>query len=114
MLNVEKQALGEVVIWRCSGALVRGADLDHFQEVVTAEAARHMVLDLEEIQAMDAAGLGVLVYLHHWSLQSGVQLAIANMSCRVRSLLELTNLESILPVESVPHLAASAAPLYAA
>ena len=114
MLKIERENLGEVIIYRCRGAIVRGAEADHLQEAVTAEAARSIVLDLEQVEAVDAAGLGVLVYLYHWSLQSGAQLAIANVGPRVRALVELTNLDSVLPLEQWRPESAAPLPLHAA
>jgi anti-anti-sigma factor len=114
MLKIERETVGEIVIYRCAGAIVRGAEADRLQEIVTHEPARQIILDLDQVEAVDAAGLGVLVFLYHWSLQSGVHLAMAHLGPRVKSLLELTNLDAVLPLESWQLETESGAPLHAA
>jgi anti-anti-sigma factor len=114
MLNIEREMLGEIAVYRCAGAIVRGAEADRLQEVVVRELGQNIILDLDQVDAIDAAGLGVLVYLYHWSAQAGARLAITHLTPRVRSLLELTNLDSILPVESWRVETESGSPLHAA
>ena len=53
-------------------------------------------VDLEQVQAIDAAGLGLLVELHCQALNNSGDLTIANPSPCVRRLMALTNLESVL------------------
>ena len=114
MLKMVRDNLGEIVVWRCAGAIVRGEDLDLLQETIVAEPARHIILDLDHVEAVDAAGLGELVYLYHWSVQQGIEFAITNLNPRVRALMELTNLDTILPIEGLHSESVAQVPLHAA
>jgi len=114
MLKIEREILDDIAIYRCHGAIVRGAEAECLQETVAREQAEHIVLDLSQVDSIDAAGLGALVYLHHWSRQTGSRIAITHLTERVRGLLELTNLDSILPIESWRVHSDTGTPLHAA
>jgi hypothetical protein len=62
------------------------------------------VLDLAEITAMDAAGVGVLVSLHWWAKTTGARLKLMNLTSRVEDLLHLFNLRSVFKICSVPEM----------
>jgi len=62
------------------------------------------VLDLAEIIAVDAAGLGILVSLRAWAKESGVVLKLMNLTPRVQDLLELTNLKSAFQICSAQEM----------
>jgi hypothetical protein len=55
---------------------------------------RAVILDLADINAVDARGLGVLVSLRAWAKETGTALKLMNMHPRVEKLIELTNLKS--------------------
>jgi anti-anti-sigma factor len=59
---------------------------------------RRLVVDLAGIERVDSAGLGELVMLHMWADGMGYAVAFASPNARVRNLLELTNLVSLLDV----------------
>jgi hypothetical protein len=62
------------------------------------------VLDLAEINAMDAAGIGILVSLHWWAKTTAARLKLMNLTPRVEDLLELFNLRSVFEICSVPEM----------
>lgn len=101
-LNLIAEEIGNAVVLRCKGRIV-------FRDEVTAlsqrageliEQRRHLILDFMGVTAIDSAGLGELVALHMWAQASGCRLKIIRPSSRVRYLLELTNLTSILTILS--------------
>ena len=55
-----------------------------------------IVLDLRQVHAMDAAGLGLLVDLHCRAQQRDRSVTVSHASPRVRRLLSLTNLNALL------------------
>jgi anti-anti-sigma factor len=57
-----------------------------------------MVLDLACVSAMDGAGIGLLASLQGSARSTGSRLLIQNPSHRVRQLLRLTNLDSVLEI----------------
>ena len=57
-----------------------------------------LVVDLAQVPYMDSAGLGVIMNAFVSAQSGGRKVAIANVNERVRSLLEITRVDSILPV----------------
>jgi anti-sigma B factor antagonist len=104
MLEITVNNLGDVRILRCSGQITFGY-ADTLQILVLKQ--RHIriaVLDLSEIRAIDAAGLGILVFLRTRATTSGTTLKLMNLTPRVEDLLELTNLRSAFEICSVPEM----------
>jgi len=96
MLKVSVLNLGGMTVFRCAGRVVAGADTGALRDGVrdTAEQ-RLIVLDLAEVDAIDAAGLGLLVFLHTSASIAGAELKLMNPTERTRRLLALTKLDSV-------------------
>jgi anti-anti-sigma factor len=93
MLKVTSQKFGNVVILRCQGKFVRG------QEAAVLLAAaeqkrRDVILDLSQVDAIDAGGLGALLSLR----AAGICLKLMDPIARVREILSLTRLDSIFKI----------------
>ena len=82
----------------CSGRIVLGVEAETLRCMATSRPERRVVVDLQEVHAMDAAGLGLLVELHCRAQRQAGMLTVANPSPRVRRLMALTRLESVLHV----------------
>lgn len=93
MLSVTVQSLGAVPVLRCSGRIVRGDETPLLCAAVQQQG-RDMVLDLTEIDAIDAAGVGLLVSLQ----AAGFYLTLMNPRAHVREILRVTKLDSILEI----------------
>jgi len=50
---------------------------------------------------IDAGALGVLVFLHHWTMSNGIQLKIVNPSRLVREMFERTRLNCVFDISSL-------------
>ncbi len=92
----------------CSGRIVLGVETETLRCMVTSRAERYLFLDMAQVRALDAAGLGLLVDLQSWTQQRNCMMAIMNPSPQVRKLIALTNLHSVLQVagpaaDGVPH-----------
>ncbi len=98
MLSVDVQSSGAAANLRCCGRIVLGVESETLRCMAIARAERRLVLDLREIHAIDAAGLGLLAELHCWAQKRNRLLTIANPSRCVRRLLALTNLLPVLRV----------------
>jgi anti-anti-sigma factor len=55
-----------------------------------------VALDLVQVSSLDAAGLGLLVELHHSLAACGKKLTFARISPRVRRTIRLVNLHRVL------------------
>src|SRR3954447_26558238 len=80
-------------------------DIDLADRLVTAwyalaEQAEHEVIDIDlhEVTFMDAAGLGLLLWVAKRQDRHGVQLRLRRPPARVTRLLELTGLRGVFPV----------------
>ena len=92
----------DVAVLRCAGRMVRAQALALLKDAVTClSQLRVVVLDLSEVEMLDAGGLGALVSLHNWACANGIQLKLVNPSTLVRQMLELTRLTSVLHISSV-------------
>lgn len=101
MLRVEIRSVPPIVKLHCSGRIVLGVEAETLRCMATARTERNVVIDLQQIHAIDAAGLGLLVELHCRALENAGDFTIANPSPCVRRLIALTNLESILQLDDV-------------
>jgi anti-sigma B factor antagonist len=99
---INTEQTGDVAVLQCAGRMVRAQALSLLKDAVTSlSRLRLVVLDLSEVEMVDASGLGVLVSLHNWACAKGIQLKLVNPSKLVRQMLELTKLTSVLHISSV-------------
>ncbi len=99
-LDFEEQC--GVLVLRCDGrVLFWGRVLPTIVGEVLPTAKR-MVLDLGKVESIDSGGLGELVLTHMWAEAAGYTLMFAAPKPLVRSLFEMTHLDSVFDVfESV-------------
>jgi anti-anti-sigma factor len=101
-LTYQIERLQDVAIVGCSGRLVRGAALDEFRcRLERMENLRVLVLDLSNVEQLDAGGLGVLLRLRRWALQHKVQMKLVDPSPFVRRVLDATHLNSVFEISSL-------------
>ena len=99
MLKVTIRKVGGIVVIRCVGRIVAGEDFRAVRDGVGHSGGnRLIVVNLAEVDAIDAAGLGLLVSLHTSAGIAGVELKLMNTSERTRELLTLTRLDSVLEI----------------
>jgi anti-anti-sigma factor len=99
MLKVTVRKVGGIVVIRCIGRIVAGEDFRAVRDGVGHSGGnRLIVVNLAEVEAIDAAGLGLLVSLHTSAAIAGVELKLMNPSERTRELLTLTRLDSVLEI----------------
>ncbi len=99
-LSLETRNCGDVVIVLCQGRIVYRDEAAELSRVAgeVLQQARHLVLDLSGVSAMDSAGIGELALLQTWAERKSVNVKYAGATPLVRRLLELTNLNSVLEV----------------
>ena len=96
MLTVTVENLGDVAILRCVGRIVRGHETAILCSAARQEG-RNVVLDLTQVDAIDAAGIGALV-----SLQAArIYLKLVNPTKEVREILKVTELDSIFEISEL-------------
>jgi len=99
MLRIVVERSMHTAALRCSGRIVFGTGICILRDAVMCEADKRIVLlDLAGVEAIDAAGLGLLAFLHAMGYAVGFTLQLVNPIRRVRELLELTRLDSVLEI----------------
>jgi anti-anti-sigma factor len=98
MLDVRIQRVGDATVLRCAGRIVVPYAAELRSTVLCHLPNRTLVLDLANVLAVDAGGLGMLVSLHAWGKASGTALKLMNLTPPIEELLELTNLKSTFEV----------------
>ena len=93
MLTVTVKDLGEVVTLFCKGSIVSGAEAAILCAAVR-QYGRDLVLDLTEVDGIDAAGIGALIALQG----AGVYFKLKHLALRVREVLRLRGVESIFEI----------------
>ena len=102
MLTIDVEKSGEVAVVHCSGRLVRGVEVCSLRTAVVSQGTtRIVIVDLSQVEFMDAGGLNALVSLHHWTRNHGIQLKLVNPSGLVREMLARTQLNRLFEVSSL-------------
>ena len=100
MLTVKNERAGDVVIIKCAGRIVRGQEAVLRNAVLQEKLARMVVLDLSDVESIDAGGLNLLVYLHRWTEGNRTHLKIVNPRPFVREMLTRTHLNCVFDISS--------------
>jgi anti-anti-sigma factor len=101
MLTITVDRNGVLSVVRCRGRIVRGQEVHTLRTAVLAEKqSRMIVLDLSEVESLDAGGLNTLVSLHTWAGSRSVALKLANPSPFVHQLLRRTRLDRVLDIST--------------
>ena len=104
MLTIDVEKTGDVAVVRCSGRIVRGAEVRTLRNAVVSENnTRIVVLDLSDVEMLDAGGLTALLSLHQWARSRGVQLKLVNPTHFVQEVLTRTRLDRVFDISSFDH-----------
>jgi len=99
-LSLETRNRGDVVIVHCQGRVVyrdEAAALSRLAGEFLAQGSK-VVLELSGVTALDSAGIGELALLQTWAQERNANLKCAGPNDMVRTLLDLTNLDSVVEV----------------
>ncbi len=111
MLRIEINVLGDMAIFRCEGRIVAGEEVRRLKSAILChQDSRTVALDLENVEMIDGSGLGLMAFLAGWTRVVGTELKLVNPSRRVRDLLRLTKLDSVLEIctaEQIHHVPAN-------
>jgi len=90
VLKVLIEKIGEVAVVECQGRIVKSEAGLNLRKVVTSLGdTRIIVLNLSEVTAIEADGLGMLLFLRQWASEQGIQLKLFNPTTSVLDSLEL-------------------------
>jgi len=99
-LSLEMRNHGDVIIVHCQGRIVYRDEAAVLARVVgeVLQQAKHLVLDLSGVSSIDSAGMGELALLQTLAQGKNVTLKCAGPNALLRTLLDLTNLDTVLEV----------------
>ncbi len=104
MLIIEVEKTGDVAVVRCAGRLVRGEEVRNLrQAVVCGNDTRIVMLDLSDVEMLDAGGLAALILLRQWATNNKVQLKLVNPSHFVYEVLVRTRLDRVFDISRFDH-----------
>ncbi len=93
MLNVTIEESEKNVILRCEGQMVRGDETALLCAAI-GHTDRNIVVDLSQVDAIDAAGVGALISLQ----AAGLYLQVLNPANAIREALRLSGLDSVFEI----------------
>ena len=102
MLTTAIERKGRTTIIRCVGRIVVGKELSKLRDAVLCELDQQTImLDFAAVEAIDAGGLGLLVFLHTCAHGLGAKFKLINPTQGVAELLRVTNLDSVFEITSL-------------
>jgi anti-anti-sigma factor len=103
MLTVRVERAEDVAVVKCAGRIVRGQEWPLKTAVLAEERARMVVLDLSDVESLDAGGLTLLVSLHRWTESRHAHLKLVNPRPFVYEMLTRTHLDCVFDISSLDH-----------
>jgi anti-anti-sigma factor len=101
-LQFQVECLQGVAVVNCAGRMVRGIALDELRRCVERlDHVRMLVIDLSDVEQVDAGGLGTLLLMRRWAMRSAAKMKLVNPPPFFRSMLEVTHLSSLFEVSSL-------------
>jgi len=104
MLNINVEKTGDVAVVKCTGRIVRGTEVFTLRDAVfSAKDIRIVVIDLSDVEMLDAGGLTALLSLLQWARGRNVQLKLVNPSHFVNEVLTRTGLDRVFEISTFEH-----------
>ena len=104
MLTINVEKTGDVAVVRCAGRIVRGTEVFTLRNAVfSAKNIRIVVIDLSDVEMLDAGGLTALLSLREWARGRNVQLKLVNPSHFVNEVLTRTGLDHVFEISTFEH-----------
>jgi anti-anti-sigma factor len=101
MFKVDVEKTADVAIVRCIGRLIRGEAVSTLRNaVVSGTNGQTILLDLSEVEALDAGGLNALVSLRQWAVNRRIKVKLVDPSTFVREILMRFRLDRVFEISS--------------
>jgi anti-anti-sigma factor len=96
-LKINSRQLEGIAVVDCAGRIVFGDEASQLRETVKKEIAENsrIVLNLGEVTYIDSGGIGTLVSLFTTARNAGGDIKLANLTKRVKDLLQITKLITV-------------------
>ena len=100
MLKIHTRRVGDVTVLCLQGQIVTGETSTLCDAVLSQSAASVVVLDLSRVSRIDAGGLGVLLELRGQTLSRNIEFKLMNVTKLVRTVFEITHLDSVFEISA--------------
>jgi anti-sigma B factor antagonist len=100
MLKVHARKSNSVELLCLEGQIVSGDTETLRIAVQLAADASDIILDLSNVNRVDAHGLGVLLQLREQTLANGIHLALMNVNESLSRIFEITRLNTVFEINS--------------
>jgi anti-anti-sigma factor len=100
MLKVHAKNLGTVAVLCLQGRIVIGETEILCNAVNSLSGVSAVILDLARVTTVDARGLGVMLELRAQAESKGIRFELMNVTKWVRSVLEITRLDTVFQITS--------------
>ncbi len=100
MLKVHAKKLNNAEILSLEGKIVNGETEILRSAVQLASATSDIILDLFNVNVVDAHGLGVLLQLREQTLSNGGHFELINVSRTLNRVFEITRLNTVFQISS--------------
>ncbi len=105
MLQATIQELGDTNVLHCRGRIVLGEGYAILRDAAMSQGhVRLLVLDLAQVDRIDAGGLGVLLDVREWARANAIRFKLMNVMNKVEQILELTALDRVFEFCSIQDL----------
>lgn len=104
-LALTTRTMGDVAVVHCGGKLVFQSEAAALCEVVSDLVSRYrrVVVDLHDIAAIDGGGIGTLAECIRNAKEAGARLVLCRVPRKVRALLDLTKVSSLVDIANSEH-----------
>ena len=100
MLKVHTKRLDSVEVLCLEGKIVNGDTETLRSAVQLVSDASEIILDLSNVNLVDAHGLGVLLQLREQTVANGVHFELMNVKESLRKVFEITRLNTVFEIRS--------------
>lgn len=94
-----RTVVATVLVADLTAPKVADLQVELFFKLSSRPDARHLVLDLQNVEYLDSACLGMLLQLLRRVREGGGRIAIASVKNRIEGLFKLTRLEQLFPIK---------------
>ncbi len=97
---VTTQTMGDAAVVHCGGKLIFQKEAAALCDVVTdlVQRYRSVILDLQGVGAIDGSGIGTLAQCIRNAKEKGARLVLCRVPEKVRAVLELTRISSLVDI----------------
>jgi anti-anti-sigma factor len=99
-LALTTRTMGDVAVVHCGGSLVFQKEASALCDLVSDLVRRYrsVVLDLNEVSAIDGGGIGMLAQCIRGAKESGARMILCRVPPKVKALLDLTHVSSLVDI----------------